>query len=244
MFKRIVSATLVGCFLAGCGGGKGVSDTLFTLSPSSTWTYRFSGNVLLPAGLGGGTISANSTTSTMQLKFTSNVGTDADGKAVDALDRIFSITLADGRTVTGKLRLYVSQTATGIFVHGTDARETGDFVLADAKFVPGSVSPPFKFAWLPNPALDGQTIEYTNPMNLAGTGDKSYKLSIGVGRSEVTVPQGTYLAKGVSITEAFSTFTLTNAALVPDRGIMSGLLKVTLPNAAKLDGTIVLTDMT
>lgn len=241
MFKRLISAALAGIFIAGCGGGKGVSDTLFTLSAGKTWTYRFSGNVELPPGLGGGIISANSNASTLQFVVTKSVGNDLDGNPVDALDRNFSITLADGRVITGKLRLYVSQNETGIFVHGVDARTTGDFVPADAKFVPGTVTPAFRFAWLPNPALDGQTIQYTNPLNLSGTGDHSYKVELGVGRTEVNVPAGTFLAKGSSLTEAFSSFTLTNAAFVPDRGFMNGLLTVTLPNGAKLNGVIVLT---
>lgn len=216
---------LVALAAAGCGGGKSPSESVFTLHPGDRWVYQLSGTV---TRTGSGAQNVKPDKSTLTIQVNSTTAKDLNGTSVLALDRTYAIELLDGTTVSAVQRLYVSQTASGIFVHGMNNTETPPVDPSKDVFVPATANPPYRFLYLPSPLLDGTQVSYTNPMGL--TPAAAYSITVGSsGFQVVTVPYGTYLAKAVQMNEAFSGFSLTNAALAPSIGILGGALTATFP---------------
>jgi hypothetical protein len=248
LVKRLAVLAVLAVGLAGCGGGKGLTENLVSFSPGTKWVYQFNGTVTLPAGQGGGTQNVQ-TQSTYTMEVASAVSKDANNADVNILDRKFDLFLLDGRQIKANLRLYFTQNNLGVFVHGIN-NVMGDTVdPAQDKFVPSTTNPPFQFLYLPNPA-NGQQISYTNPLGLLPAA--SYFLSLGTTRVPVTVPAGEFLAKSYTITENFSGISLTSqisvanpgAGFVPDVGIVSGNLTANLPDGTRVQGTITLKSLT
>src|SRR5205807_10508002 len=124
---------------------------------------------------------------------------DLNGASVNILDRIFNITLLDGRVKKANLRLYVTQTSAGIFVHGLNFYSGEVFDAANDKFIPATASPAFQFLYLPNPVADNLAVTYGNPFGTTS----AYQLKTGTAFQKVTVPKGSFLAKPIEITEVF-----------------------------------------
>lgn len=235
MLKRLLVPAVLLVLLPGCGSGKKPTDRLFTLTQGRQWIYEFSGRVTTAAGAQ----DARANQSTVTYTVAATTTKDLDNQTVFALDRVFDITLLDGTRVKRIQRLYVSQTADGIFLHGIN-NSPGDLLdPANDRFVPGTATPPFKFLWLPDPAANGRAISYTDPFatGLAGQG---YTLNLGTNLQEVSVPAGSFLAKGIIQQEGFSGFQLSNAGITPDVGIVSGVLDATLAGTVRLQGTLLL----
>lgn len=232
MFKRACALLLVATALSGCGGGRGITDHLFTLRPGSRWVYKLTGNVTLPNGNKQG-VKDGSTLTVEMLNFTVR---DANNTEINILDRKYNITLLDGTVIVGHQRLYVSQTSQGIFVHGFN-NFVGDNVNPDQdKFVPAAASPPFKFVYLPDPAADNTSVTYNNPFSATATG--SYSLQITTPRQPVQVPAGDFRAKPLTLRENFSSFALTSTGFVPEVGIVAGVISAILPDGTRIgDGT-------
>jgi hypothetical protein len=232
----ILTGTLLGT--GGCGAGGGQSTTLFTLRPGNTWVYSVTGTATLPASLGGGTqnLQPNST-----FTFTVGSGTakDANNTDVNILDRKLDVFLLDGREVKATYRLYFTQSTLGLFVHGINDFITDTANPANDRFVPGTVNPPFKFLYLPNPVTDNQSLSYSDPLGLTGSG-VGYSAVFGSGQAVVHTPSGDYLAKPFTLAENFNPLTITNGFFVPDTGIVAGTLTATLPDGTKIVGTILL----
>lgn len=242
MIKRLFALLVLLAALNGCGGGKEPTESLYTLGPGSRWVYRVTGTVALPASMGGGTQNLQ-TTSTLTVQAGTAVVKDPAGNDTRALDRKFDLLLLDGRGITATQRLYVSQNATGIFVHGMNVAASDTIDPVNDVWVPRTANPPSRFLYLPDPAPDGRTLSYTNPLGLTTPGDHSYTLTLGSGRQAVEVPAGHYLAKGVSQVEKFDSFAIANGGFVPDVGLVSGLLDTTLASGARVQGSIVLTSV-
>jgi hypothetical protein len=242
LYKRAITLILMTAVLAGCGGGKEPTDTLFTLHSGTKWTYQFSGTVSLPPAQGGGTQTVQAAQSTVTFEVASATAKDAANNVVNILDRKLDLVLLDGRHVKGDFRLYVTQdSALGIFVHGFN-NAAGDTVdPTNDKFVPANASPPAKFLYLPNPATGGTSISYVNPLGLPVS--SGYTLQIGIPIRAVTVPAGHFPAKPVAITENFSSFTLSPADLTPGTGIIDGVLNATMPDGTAINGVILLTSV-
>jgi hypothetical protein len=168
VYTRIALIVLVCAALVSCGGGHAPTDQLFTLNADNRWVYRFTGSVTLPASRGGGTETVRADQSTLTFQVLRETAKDAQGADVGLLDRTFHLVLLDGRSVDGVLRLYFSQTAQGIYVHGVQT-----FVGEPAgspTWVPLTAAPPYQFLYLPNPAGDGSALGYGQPFGTAFTG--------------------------------------------------------------------------
>jgi hypothetical protein len=248
LVKRIAVLTVLAASLAGCGGGKGATENLVAFTAGTKWVYQFNGTVTLPAGQGGGTQNVQ-TKSTFTMEVAAVTSKDANNADVNILDRKFDLFLLDGREIKANLRLYFTQSALGVFVHGVNNAMGDTIDPAQDKFVPSTANPPFQFLYLPNPA-NGQQISYANPLGVAPAA--SYFLSLGTTRVPVKVPAGDFLAKSYTITENFSQISLTSqnspadpgAGFVPDVGIVSGHLTAILPDGTRVEGTIVLQNFT
>ena len=228
----IALATLA---IAGCGGGKSPSQDVFTLHAGDRWVYKFTGTVTTT---GSGSQTAKADQSTLTIQVNSTTATDLHGAPLLALDRTYDIELLDGTKVAAVQRLYVTQSASGTFVHGMNNSATLPLDPANDKFVPATTNPAYQFVYLPSPLLDGLQVSYTNPMGL--TPAAGYSLTVGSsGFSTVTVPLGTFQAKPLQLNEAFSGFTLSNAAIAPSVGILGGDLTATLPTIT-IQGRILL----
>lgn len=247
MFKRKATlkaittfAILMGVLIGtgGCGAGGGQSTHLFTLKPGNRWLYTITGTATLPASQGGGTqnLQPNST-------FTMTVGSgtakDANNTDVNILDRKLDVFLLDGREIKATYRLYFTQSTLGIFVHGINDFVTDTANPANDRFVPGTVNPPFKFLYLPNPVTDNQTLSYTDPLGIGGS-NVNYSAVFGSGKTVVNTPSGDYLATPFTLTENFNPLTITTGFFVPDTGVVAGILTATLPDGTKIVGTILL----
>lgn len=235
MFKRACALLLLTVALYGCGGGKGTTDKLFTYRAGSRWVYQFSGTVTLPAAQGGGTqnVQANSTY-TMQVS--ANTFKDLNNQDVNILERTFDLKLLDGRTVQANLRLYVTQSSLGLFVHGTNNWIGQTFDQNRDRFVPAGANPPFKFLYLPSPVADGTTVAYANPF--VATPAAGFELQAAGARQQTQVPAGDFLARSFAVNEEFNQFKLLNGRIAPDVGIISGTVDLTLSDGTKINGTI------
>jgi hypothetical protein len=250
----VVSAAAALFAVSGCGGGGGSNDNLLTLRPGQTWVYALSGNATLPASQGGGTQALQSA-STLTFTVSSSTSRDLNNAEVGILERKIDATLLDGRQIKGNFRLYFSQGTLGIFVHGINVFNGETANPANDVFVPGTVNPAFKFLYLPNPLADNQTLSYTNPLGLSTNKDVTYKLVVGAPRQDIHVPAGQFFAKPASIEENFNRtlalttsglvpFSVTNAAIDPSTGLISGVFKATLPDGTQFSGTIALKSVT
>ncbi len=243
MVKRItgfVAAAGIASLLAACGGSKGPSDHLLTLRSGATWVYNLTGTVTLAAAQGGGTqdLQANSR---LTMQIAAGTSRDLNNQEVGILDRKLDMFLLDGREIKGNFRLYFSQSALGIFVHGVNNYVGDTFNATNDVFVPATTNPAFKFLYLPDPLTDNLALSYTNPLGLTATGDISYNLQIGNKRQSVKTPAGEFFAKGVSITESFNrSLAITNAGFVPETGLVSGVVNATLPDGTKIAAVITL----
>jgi hypothetical protein len=221
--------------LYGCGGGKGTTDKLFTYRAGSKWVYQFSGTVTLPADQGGGTqnVQANST---LTLEVLSATFKDLNNQDVNILERAFDLKLLDGRTLRANLRLYVSQSNLGLFVHGTNNWIGNTFDQTRDRFVPAGANPPFKFLYLPSPVADGTTVTYANPF--LATPAAGFELQAVGPRQQTQVPAGDFLARLFAVEEGFNQFKLLSGRIAPDVGIISGTLDLTLSDGTRINGTI------
>ncbi len=240
--KRCACLLVLLAAIPGCGGGKAITDRLFALSPTTRWVYKFTGNVTLPASKGGGTQGVQAG-STITFEGVAGHKDDANGTTVDIAERVYDLTLLDSRTVPGVQRIYYTQGDSGIFMHGFNNSATDTITDTNDKFVPSSAGLGFKYLYLPDPALNGQSASYANPYTLTGM-LTSYSVALGSVRSEVTVPKGKYLAKSITLEEEFSKFKITSGAFVPDVGIVGANIDTTLPDGTKIVGTIQLIEYT
>jgi hypothetical protein len=238
-----VALTAVLAALSGCGGGAAPFNptALFQATAGKTWKYKISGTVTLPANKGGGTHTISSTSKLTVSAATSTV-TDAGGGAVSQLDRVFDIILADTREIHATLRLYYTQTAAGIFVHGFNNFQGTAFNPANSKFVSTTANPPLKFLYIPDPAAEGFTSSYSNPFGIAGTADNSYTFTItNQARQKITVPAGEFNVQVATQTEAWNKLGISSAAFDPPTGLIAANVDVILPDGSRLQGVIELT---
>jgi hypothetical protein len=248
LFKRfftlslsiVLAVTFVG-LLAGCGGGKGLTDNLVQFHNGASWTYKLTGSVTLPADQGGGSQNIQPT-STMIMTVSDSTIKDANNLPVKIIDSKIKLVLLDGREIKANYRLYITQDQLGVFVHGFNTSMGDTIDTANDKFAPSTATPPFMFLYLPNPASAGRTIVYDNPLGLVGV-DGSYHFSIS--NSDVlpiTVPAGTFRARPATFTENFDNIAFTNVALVPSLGLVTANINARLPDTTLYSGVFVLTD--
>lgn len=240
---KIRSLAFVGilALMVGCGGGKPPSNRLFILAPGARWAYALTGSVTLPASLGGGTQNLQSG-STLTMQVTAANTTDAANGFVVALDRVFDGVLIDGRHVGGNLRLYLSQSDRGYFVHGFNFDTSGTINPANDGFISDLAAPPFKWLYLPDTLSANLNLAYGVPAT-AG-----YSVVTGTGLSPFHVPAGDFLAQTVTITERFvnianGDFVVTNGAFAPETGLLSGTIDARFPDGTLIHGTISLTQI-
>jgi hypothetical protein len=248
LLKRMIALIASAGMLAGCGGGASTTNKLFTLQPGVTWNYRVTGSVTLSAALGGGSQTLPAGSALVVSVPSGTVLDTASNQQVNILDRKFDLVLLDGRHVQGNMRLYWSQDSKGINCHGFNLSPGTTVDSTKDRFVKATANPPLKFLYLPDPVNDNLSVTYDKPVDPAAAGT-SYSFTLGAGLQQVTVPAGSFLAKGLVLSEKFvnttnGDFVLSNAALVPDKGIVSGFLNATLPDGSALNGAIVLTSYT
>lgn len=232
--------------LAGCGGGHAVSGRLFLATPKGAtgpkWVYKVTGTITLAGALGGGTQNIQpGSTITMQVSSTTQPDA-AGGDNLFALDRVFDILLVDGRHIPGDMKLYISQSDKGLFMHGLNISTAATTDPAQDAFLSDLVAPPFKWLYMPDTVADGTTLGY------GGAGVPSYTLTIGNGSSPVHVPAGDFQAKVINLNESFlnvtnGDFVITNGAFSPEFGLIGGTLDARFPNGTSIHATIVLTQM-
>lgn len=233
--RRSFALMLLGLGLVGCGGGKGVSNRLFTLRTGMQWVYRVTGTVDSNSLQNGSTLTVSVPAGTVK---------DANGQDVNILERKYDLILPDGRHVVANQRLYWSQTSQGIFVHGVNFH-MGDITSpANDVFVSATADSPFRFLYIADPAVNGLSINYVKPMG--GTADTLYSLVLGSRREIVTVPAGSFSAKALGLQEKLRITThgdllLSGAAFSPGTGILSAVIDAMMPDGSELHGVILLT---
>ena len=166
---------------------------------------------------------------------------DPAGVQCFIMDRVYDLRLLDGRQMQAVQRLYVTQNADGIYIHGINNTVGATALPANDIWSAAGAAPPGSFMYLPDPALEGVAVSYANPLGLAAAGDWGYRMALGAGETPVTVPAGDFVALTATIAERFSGVVLNNAMLTPAVGIVRADLDTYWPNSVRVTAQISLT---
>jgi len=238
LHTRHLCLTLLAALLAGCGGGGGgPTNQLYQAVPGRYWEYSFAGTVTLPDG----SVETAKNTSTLKMEVRKETSRDLNNTSVRILDRTYSIERPDGRKVTATQRLYFTQTAEGIFLHGINFTMGETVDPARDVFVPGTADPPFRFLYLPNPVPAPYTHREPSPLGTAG----AYEVTVGAAQGETEVPAGRFITRPLTLLrERFvkiadaGDFVITNGRIAPDTGMVTGTLFAKLTDNTELEGTL------
>ena len=237
---RLVCAVALPIAISGCGASHGISDNLGSYAPGSTWTYKVTGTVILPASAGGGNQGLQST-STLVTTVSNDKIKDSAGLDTNVMSRRFNLVLLDGRVVKANLRLLITQEPLGVFVHGINDSVSDTIDPINTKLVASSANPPFKFLYLPNPCPAGRNFSYDDPLGIG----RAFTFALHNNpRQIVHVPAGDFQAYILDQVEGFGNIQLTTAAFAPETGVLGASLFVKLPDGSQFNGNITLLSST